>query len=82
MYGKVVDFIYMQIPQWDIDWYIYNLADVFITLGAIFTMLLLLFKHNHIFVEEKKATPLNISKEEGTDLPPEKEIDQTETHSG
>lgn len=53
LYGKVIDFIYMQIPQYDLDWYIYNFADVFITMGAIVVTLTILFKHKSIMEDDK-----------------------------
>jgi signal peptidase II len=35
IYGAVADFFYFHIESWDFHWYIFNLADVAITAGAI-----------------------------------------------
>lgn len=60
-FGKVVDFLHFDFPNFTIfgktiySWPIFNIADVFVTAG----FLLILFGYKKIFREEKKDEPLN-----------------------
>ncbi len=54
-YGFVVDFIYIEL----IDFYIFNIADCYITVSLFFTLLLILFKYkdkDFVWLKRKKAS--------------------------